>query len=272
MRRTGTFTARAPAVAPACLGRSRACDVRWRGRPGLLVSALVWLGLTGVTGCGAPSSAPEHPTWSDVAPVLRGSCGGCHGWTASDRPPSADGVHPVNTGASLRLDFYDVTPEVCGDAALAVDATGSFAGAPGAAIQMKADVSPQNGARWPRMPPQPSSGLAGWEIETIERWAASPTKGPPPAGNRAPTVSVSQLSSAANQSLAFTAILQDPDGDSVMGVVEVAGLAFLMNRPGAFAVQFDASSWPSGLVHPVAVVCDGWTQATYDLGPIQIQH
>ena len=206
------------------------------------------------------------------SPVLRGSCGGCHGWTASDRPPSADGVHPVNTGASLRLDFYDVTPEVCGDAALAVDATGSFAGAPGAAIQMKADVSPQNGARWPRMPPQPSSGLAGWEIETIERWAASPTKGPPPAGNRAPTVSVSQLSSAANQSLAFTAILQDPDGDSVMGVVEVAGLAFLMNRPGAFAVQFDASSWPSGLVHPVAVVCDGWTQATYDLGPIQIQH
>src|SRR5262245_17374957 len=85
-----------------------------------------------IAGCGAGAVVPEHPLWSDVAPILRGECGGCHGWTASDRPPDAAGVHPENTGGSYRFDFFDATADVCGDAALALDAGVSLAGSPAA--------------------------------------------------------------------------------------------------------------------------------------------
>ena len=236
------------------------------GRRILLAVAL------GLSACGAGGSAPAQPTWADVAPILRGECASCHGWTASDRPPDSHGVRPVNTGGGYRFDFYDITSDVCGDAALALDPTYSLAGAPGVSIQIESDIVAQAGARWPRMPPQPSPALPGWEVETLNRWAAQPVKGPPPPGNRPPIVSVSQFPATANGQLGFTAILDDPDGDSVLGVIELQGLAFLMNRSGAFAVQFDSSSWPVGPVHPIAVLCDGWSQITYDLGPIQIRH
>ena len=75
-----------------------------------------------------------------------------------------------------------------------------------------------------------------------------------------------------DQQLAFTAILDDPDGDSVIGVVEVPGLELLMNRPGSFDVAFDSSGWPPGPIYPIAVLCDGWTSTTVELGPIVVQH
>ena len=223
-------------------------------------------------GCGPTSVAPLHPTWADVAPVLRGECDSCHGWTASDRLSDATGAHPANTGGSLRLDFFDVTQDVCGDAALAVDPGVSLAGAPAVGLQIATDVVARQSARWPRMPPQPSPALPGWEVETLERWAAAPVKGPPPPGNRPPTISVSQLPWEADRTLSFTAIIDDPDGDSVVGVIEIGGLTFLMNRPGSFAVRFDASGWTAGVLHPTAVLCDGWTRLVADLGPVTIQH
>ncbi len=228
--------------------------------------------LVASAGCGGAGVAPAHPTWADVAPILRGECGSCHGWTASDRPPDAAGVRPPNTGGSLRFDFYDVTTDVCGDAALALDQTSTLAGAAGVGLQIESDVVTASGARWPRMPPQPSPAMPGWQVETLTRWAAQPVKGPPPPGNRPPTIAVGQFPSAANAQLGFTAIIDDPDGDSVLGVVELNGLAFLMNRPGAFAVEFDSSSWAAGSVHPIAILCDGWSQIAYDLGPVQIRH
>jgi hypothetical protein len=109
-------------------------------------------------------------------------------------------------------------------------------------------------------------------VETLNRWAAQPVKGPPPPGNRPPTIAVSQFPLSANAQLTFTAIIGDPDDDSVLGVIELGGLAFLMNRPGAFAVEFDSSSWVAGPVHPIAILCDGWSQIAYDLGPVQIRH
>ena len=229
-------------------------------------------GVFGASSCSEGGSAPAQPTWADVSPILRGECASCHGWTASDRPPDAMGVRPVDTGGGFRFDFYDITTDVCGDAAMALDPTSTLAGAPGVSVQIKADIVAQPGAHWPRMPPQPSPALPGWEVETLNRWAAQPVKGPPPPNNRPPIVSVSQFPSTANGQLGFTAILDDPDGDSVLGVIELGGLAFLMNRSGAFAVQFDSSSWPVGPVHPIAVLCDGWSQITYDLGPVQIRH
>lgn len=235
-------------------------------------AVLLALALGLAAGCSSTPGVPAQPTWADVAPILRGQCVDCHGWTASDQPPNAAGVRPENTGASLRFDFYDVTTDVCGDATLALDPTISLAGAPGVSLQIEEDIVPQNGARWARMPPQPSPALPSWEVETVERWASQPVKGPPPPGNRPPTITVSQFPSMVDRQLVFTAILDDPDGDSVIGVVEVGGLAFLMNRSGSFAVSFDSSSWPAGPVRPTAVLCDGWAGITYDLGPVQVRH
>lgn len=238
----------------------------------VIVGACALSALAGGIGCDAKPAVPIAPTWADVAPILRGQCGSCHGWTAVDQPPNAAGVRPENTGGSLRFDFFDVTADVCGDAALALDQTASLAGAPGVSIQIQNDVVPARGARWPRMPPQPSPALADWEVETLARWATAPVKGPPPPGNRSPTIAVSQLPSAVDNRVVFTAIIDDPDGDSVIGVVEAGGVAFLMNRPGAFAVDFDSSAWAPGPVRPIAVLCDGWSKTTVDLGPVQIRH
>jgi hypothetical protein len=256
-----------------------------RGHRAALLVAGVAAALGATAGCGSPHEIPAEPTWADVAPVLRGECVSCHGWTAAERvcPGFGDPQTQLNcqswqggerhgTGGGFRFDFYDVTSEVCGDAALALDPSLVLAGAAGAAAQIATDVVRQNGAGWPRMPPQPSPSLPAWEIETLARWTAHPTKGPPPVGNRVPTVAVSQFPASADGQLAFTAIIDDPDGDSVLGVVEVGNLAFPMNRPGSFAVQFDSTSWPSGVVRPTVVVCDGWTSSTIDLGPVQIQH
>lgn len=224
-----------------------------------------------LTGCSSPA-VPAHPAWADVAPIVRGNCVGCHGWTASDRPPNAAGVHPPNTGGGLRLDFYDVTEAVCGDAAAAIDPTVPLAGSGGIPPEIGADLVVQPGAQVPRMPPEPYPSLESWEIETIERWTSDPVKGPPPPSNRPPTIAINQLPSTVDQQLAFTAILDDPDGDSVIGVVEVPGLELLMNRPGSFDVAFDSSAWPPGPLYPVAVLCDGWTSTTVELGPIVVQH
>jgi hypothetical protein len=242
-----------------------------RALASVVVAGVLLAGLPAGSGCSAPI-APANPTWADVSPVLRGECVSCHGWTATDRPPNAAGVHPPNTGGSLRLDFYDLTPDVCGDAVLALDPGVSLAGSPGVTLEIARDVVRQAGAGWPTMPPQPGPALQDWELETIERWSSNPVKGPPPAGNRPPTIAVNQLPSVADQQLSFTAIVDDPDNDSVVGVVEVGGLAFLMNRSGSFDVVFDSSAWPAGLVTPTAILCDGWSRSSVDLGPIAIQH
>jgi hypothetical protein len=233
-----------------------------------------WLAacLLAAAACGPTAEAPSHPTWSDVAPVLRGECVSCHGWTASDRPADAAGVHPPNTGGSLRLDFYDVTSAVCGDAALAIDPTVSLAGSPSVASQIAADVVETAGARWPRMPPQPSPALPSWELDTLARWATAPVKGPPPPTNRPPTITVNQLPAEVDRTLSFTVVIDDPDGDAVVGVIEVGGLTFLMNRSGSFDVRLDASAWPAGVVHPTAILCDGWARRSTDLGPVTVQH
>jgi hypothetical protein len=97
-------------------------------------------------------------------------------------------------------------------------------------------------------------------------------KGPPPPGDRPPTIAVARLPFAVNDQLAFTAIVDDPDGEAVIGAIEIADVRFLMDRSGSFAVALDSSAWPAGTQRLRAVLCDGWQTATYDLGPIQVQH
>jgi hypothetical protein len=221
---------------------------------------LACLCLLATPACSGPPAIPAAPTWADVQPILRGQCDGCHGSTAKD------------TGSSYRLDLYEASSSVCGEASLAIDSSVLLAGFPSVPGLIRTDILPPHGGGPPRMPPAPAPALPDWQITTLDRWITAPVKGPAPAANRAPTISTSQLPATADRTFSFTAVLDDPDGDPVIGVIEVAGLAFLMNRPGSFAVAFDSSAWPTGTLRPVAVLCDGWTKATYDLGPVQVKH
>lgn len=208
-------------------------------------------------GCGGAPSVPEHPTWADVQPILKGECTQCHGATAS------------TTGFGYRLDFYDVSPAVCGDAALALPG-GLLAGAAAPSIITDVTPSPEDGRA--RMPPSPAPVLHDWERDTILRWAAQPVKGPPPANNHAPTIQVTGLPMVVNNSLSFSALVDDVDGDEAIGVLEIAGVVFTMPSSGSFNVQIPASTWPAGTQRLSAVLCDGWTSVPYDLGPVDVKH
>jgi hypothetical protein len=212
-----------------------------------------------VTSCSQPPSVPLHPTWADVSPIVQGECASCHGPTA------------LTTGGGYRLDFYDMTPAVCGDAAQGIGNVAILAGV--AAPIMQVDLTSPGGGVRARMPPAPAPGLFDWERETIDRWAEMPSKGAPAATNRPPTIDVHSLpATVTNDHLSFTAVVADPDGDPVVGVLEIAGAVYGMNRPGAFDVELDTSSWSVGTQLLAAVLCDGWTNVRIPLGPIQITH
>jgi hypothetical protein len=230
----------------------------------LFSSRAFWLSLGLCAGpglaCSGPPSVPAHPTWADVAPLVHGECTHCHGSTA------------FTTGGGYRLDFFDMTSDVCGDAAKAIPPASILAST--SAILMAADLTPPAGGGRPRMPPAPAPLLQDWERETIVRWAMQPAKGAPPATNRPPTIDIAHVPVTADQRLTFTAVLDDPDADPIVGVIEAMGAdtLFAMNRAGAFTVDLDTSAWPAGARRLSAVLCDGWTKATYDLGSVTIEH
>jgi hypothetical protein len=227
--------------------------MRSRHQTGLALGAL--LASTGAA-CSSPPSVPEHPTWADVSPILHGECSHCHGSTAGD------------TGGSYRLDFFDMTPEVCGDAAHAIGS--GTPRAAGLASLIKIDVSPTPNGDRPRMPPAPAPALYDWETQMLLRWTSAPSKGPPPATNHAPFIDVGTLPATAAGHLTFTALIEDPDGEPVVGVIRAGNVEFAMNRSGTFAVDFDTATWPVGTQRLSATLCDGWTKVTVDLGPVTI--
>jgi hypothetical protein len=208
--------------------------------------------------CGGSPTAPAQPTWVDVAPILRGECAHCHGSTAP------------TTGLGYRLDFYDV--DVCGDAARALPG-GVLAGDQGTATSIRDDVSIPPGGGRPRMPPTPGPALYDWERRTLQLWANQPSKGPPPPDNRPPSIAINAMPSVVDGALGFVTLLSDPDDDPVIGVIELDGVPrYGMNRGGTFAVSLDMRNQPNGTQRVSAVLCDGWTSTTIDLGPVTIEH
>jgi hypothetical protein len=215
------------------------------------------LGALALGGCAGDPSVPEHPTWADVQPIIRGECSHCHGATAT------------TTGAAYRLDFYDMTADVCGEAARALP--GGILAATAASL-IAADVMPPADGTQARMPPAPAPGLHAWERDTLARWAAQPVKGPPPDGNHAPTIQVTGLPRMVNESLRFSALLEDADGDAVVGVLKAGATLFAMPSSGSFAVDIPSQGWPAGPQRLTAVLCDGWVSAPFDLGPVDVEH
>jgi hypothetical protein len=220
-------------------------------------------GLLGAA-CQSTPEVPDRPTWADVEPILRGNCTGCHGATAAITG-SGPGMSPY------RLDFYDMTAATCGEAAAAL--AGQTL-AHGWATLIAADLtSPGSGWR-PRMPPAPGPQLLDWERETVVRWATQtdPPRGEPHRDNRRPDIQLEAASGAADQRLAFTAVISDADGEAVVGSLEVGDLRLFTDHAGAFGADIDTSSWTAGLYPIRAVLCDGWDDVTYDLGTVLISH
>ncbi len=230
-----------------------------------LAVGLLAAGLLSVAGCGT-HPVPEQPSWADVQPILRGECSQCHGSTA------------LQTGLNYRLDFFDMTSDVCGDAARAIPPAGMPTFGPvlaaAAADLIYQDIEPTAKGGPPKMPPQPGAALYDWEREMLENWTAEPmlVQGSAPTGNHVPSIQVTQLPSTGKSDVSFIAVLSDPDGDDVVGVIEVAPgqPVFAMNRTGSFAVDLDASAWPSGTTNLRAVLCDGWTNVSVPLGSLVV--
>jgi hypothetical protein len=206
-------------------------------------------------GCQSPPEVPLHPTWADVQPILNGECNHCHGATAAKTGALGPAVY--------RFDFYDMSDEACGDASSAVDVPALAAASAG---RMVAALSGSP----PRMPPAPARPLYDWERDTILRWAEQPIKGPAPPGNHRPRIRVNNLPAAVSKNLSFIATIEDTDGDPVIGVLRLGELSYRMGHPGSFAVNFDMTGVLRGPHRLTAVLCDGWYNATIDLGPIDV--
>ncbi len=227
-----------------------------RSKQALIIS----LGL--VFGCTEAESVPERPTWADIEPILNRNCNHCHGSTAATTGSRGSAVY--------RFDFFDLEDGSCGDAAAAISLPAMALGSAG---RMKDSVATVNGVR-PRMPPAPAPAMADWERDTLDKWsrAASPPKGSAPRYNRAPSLQLFRFPGKADRNISFSAILSDPDGDAVIGVIRAEDTTVKMDRAGSFAVSIDTTGWPLGRRRLRATLCDGWVNHSFDLGEVEISH
>jgi hypothetical protein len=206
--------------------------------------------------CDAPE-VPAQPTWADVEPILRGNCTHCHGATAA------------RDASGFRFDLFELSDSVCGDAAKAMPAESM---AHGLAPLIASAVTPGMGGR-ARMPPAPAPALEDWQRETILRWADAPTLGQPPRNDRRPQLRFgADASFAADQALELTVLVDDPDGESVVGVIEIGDQTLQLDGPGSFRLHLDTSMWAPASYPAHAVLCDGWDQVSYTLPDVVVAH
>jgi hypothetical protein len=209
-----------------------------------------------------PEPVPAQPTWADVEPILRGHCTHCHGASADVSAKAGDTVY--------RFDFFEVSAETCGEAAQALDGPEM---AHGWAPLIEAAITPPAGGGRARMPPAPASALSEREQETLVRWARSPSLGVPPRDNHRPRVEVTRAPAASvDAALEMTVLVEDPDGESVVGVLRVGDETVRLTGPGAFTVSLDTSAWPEGAHAARAVLCDGWDEISYALPEVVVAH
>ena len=213
--------------------------------------------LVGAAGCG-PRDPPENPTWVDVQPIVRAECSGCHGAGAAD------------TGGGYRFDFYDMTDDPCGEAAKVL-ADVSLARALTDKIA-RAITTTDPDVR-PAMPPLPAPYLTDDQWQTILRWTANPGKGDKPMNNRPPHITIDGTPTMVDERLDLNAIVSDPDGDPVVGVLKIGDrVNEKMDHAGAYAKSYDTSAWPAGAMVMNVVMCDGWSQVSVDLVQLIVRH
>lgn len=226
-------------------------------------TGIVFVGALALLGCRGAPEVPAHPTWSNVQPILAGECAHCHGSTARI------------TGAGARLDFYELTPEVCGDAALAVTPGAPMARfyATGGALWKELSTTADRPDQRPRMPPPPAPYLAEWEWQTIQTWLRDGApKGAMPTGNLPPRITLTLTPGVANDRLAVDALVEDQDGDAAVGLVRIGDFTLNVDRTGTFSTVVNTSAWPTGERPVSAVLCDGWSSTTIPFGTVTITH
>lgn len=211
---------------------------------------------------GCEPAAVEHPTWADVEPIVRGSCTHCHGATADVNGRSSDRVY--------RFDFFDVGPDTCGEASAALDAP---AMAVGLAPLIGAAVTPPSPDVRARMPPAPAPELSDRERDLLVRWAEAPLRGDPPRDDRRPRVTLDGGAEfAVDDRLDFAVLIDDPDGESVIGLLQLGDQVVRLDGPGAYRVGIRTAEWPAGSYRASATLCDGWDATRYELPAITVAH
>lgn len=212
--------------------------------------------------CDVPE-VPTEPTWAHVEPILRTRCNHCHGATAGKTGAVGSQVY--------RLDFYDMSEAVCGEAAQALGPSQGMAG--GWASLIAASVTPPGKNGRARMPPAPAAALPEWERDTLVRWGKQqiPARGTMPAGNQRPQIKL-DISRTSDTNLPLAAIVHDPDGEAVVGILQIGSLILKMDRPGSFKATVATGSWPQGRYPVSAVLCDGWSSVKYELGAVEVIH
>jgi hypothetical protein len=215
-----------------------------------------WLALATIalTAAACAESAPERPTWADVAPILASQCARCHGSPALGGPPS------------FRLDRYDdmVTPE------------GRVLGAAAMAEWIAARAA--DGSMPPRFP------LAQYDVDVLRRWYATreplvpgaersvPPRGPARPDNQAPTMTLQTTASPDAVELAYE--LRDPDRDLVTGQLHatVGAITTLVGEvhSGRGRLSLDPAVLPAGSYQLTATVDDGAGPSRLDLGATAI--
>jgi len=229
-------------------------------------AAAIAAALAAALGC--RPEAPAHPTWANVQPILAGECTSCHGATA-------DYIGAGRTGGGYRFDFYDMKVSVCDEATQVLGAGKQLALAYADKIWQQISTPADQPSARPPMPPPPAPYLADWEWQTIQRWVADGApKGDSPPGNRPARFSLYHDSGPADQTLDMTAVIDDPDGDPVVGVLlfgdDVPPLR--MDPSGAFSATLDTSSWAAGDRAVSAVLCDGWSSMMYAVTTLTVSH
>ncbi|MES1165010.1 MAG: hypothetical protein ABUR63_04590 [Verrucomicrobiota bacterium] len=210
-----------------------------------------------LAGCGGPE-VPQNPTWMDVEPILKGECLHCHGSSAK------------TMGSGYRFDFYEMTSEVCGAAADALGADTPMAKSL-AGLIATAIVSP-DGIERPRMPPLPAEYLHDWEWQTILRWVDRPQRGIPRTGNNPPRILVDGIPAKADKTLDVTVVVEDPDGDPVVGVLKIGSETYKMDRSGSFSTRTTTAAWEPGDHGISASLCDGSASVSFALGTVAVAH
>jgi hypothetical protein len=202
----------------------------------------------------------------DVQPILAGECSHCHGSTA-------DLTGEARTGGGYRLDFYDMNKGVCGPATTVLGEGRAMANAYADDIWTAITAPADRPNERPRMPPSPAPYLAAWEWQTIQRWVADGApKGELPHGNQPARFRLYRDTGPADQMLDITTVIEDPDGDPIVGVLQFGAFALKMDRGGAFSARLDTSSWPVGEIMVTAVLCDGWSSVSYAVGTLTVRH
>jgi hypothetical protein len=183
---------------------------------------------------------PAVPSWDvDVYPILRGSCGHCHGVTAR----FGSGLTP-----ETRYDICNSEPFNTFFAAEKVWITGfneqmqkpNVAGASPSASLLAA-YTKTSFLPAMRMPPPPADPLSDYQQTVLQRWVdAGRASCAKQTGNRKPEMKVISAAAAVpgTNKVGVTIEVTDPDGDQAFGFAKI-GNAAPQTIPGSGRYRFE---------------------------------